>query len=223
VTDNLRALLVLTSHDDLGGLRKTGFYLGEAAEPWKVFVDAGHHVDLASIAGGKPPEDGRDEGDAVQNEFLNDAHIARQLSNTQSLADVDPADYDVVFFVGGHGTMWDFPTSPDVDRVGRAVYEAGGVVSAVCHGPAALTNITLSDGEPLVRGKRVAGFTNSEEAAAGLTEVVPFLLADRLTELGATHVPASDFTENVVTDGRLITGQNPQSAAGVARAVLTSR
>ena len=223
MTDNLRALLVLTSHDDLGGVRKTGFYLGEAAEPWQVLVDAGHRVDLASIKGGRPPEDGRDDDDATQRAFLDDAHIAAQLADTQRLADVDPDDYGVVFFVGGHGTMWDFPTSPDVDRVGRGVYEAGGVVAAVCHGPAALTNITLSNGEPLVSGKRVAGFTNSEEAAAGLTDVVPFLLADRLTQLGATHVPGPDFTENVVADGRLVTGQNPQSAAGVARAVLDAR
>lgn len=220
MTDTARALLVLTSHDDLGGLRKTGYYVGEAAAPWRVFTDAGYAVDIASIAGGSPPEDGRDGDDPAQQAFLNDPRVAEQLQNTPVIADVDPDDYRIVFFVGGHGTMWDFPKNPDVGRIGRAVYEAGGVVAAVCHGPAALVDITLSDGDPLVRGKRVASFTNSEEAAVGLTDVVPFLLADALAERGATHVPGPDFRENVVGDGRLVTGQNPQSAAGVARAAV---
>lgn len=223
MTDAPRALLVLTSNDDLGGLRKTGYYIGEAAEPWKVLTEAGYIVDLASIAGGVPPEDGRNDDDPIQRAFLNDPRVSEQLRNTARLGDVDAADYAIVFFVGGHGTMWDFPTSPEVDRVGREVYENGGVVAAVCHGPAALLNITLSSGEPLIAGKRVAGFTNAEEAAVGLTDVVPFLLADALTAKGATHVPGPNFTENVVADGRLITGQNPQSAAGVARATVAAR
>lgn len=221
--DSPRALLVLTSHDDLGGLRKTGYYVGEAAEPWKVLTDAGYTVDLASVSGGVPPEDGRNEDDPTQRAFLNDPSIAAQLQNTESLAEVDPDGYDIVFFVGGHGTMWDFPDAPDVTRIGRAVYENGGVIAAVCHGPAALVNLTLSNGEPLITGKRVASFTNREESAVGLTDVVPFLLADALTAQGATHVPGPDFTENVVSDGRLVTGQNPQSAAGVARAGLAAR
>lgn len=223
MTDAPRALLVLTSNDDLGGLRKTGYYIGEAAEPWKVLTEAGYIVDLASIAGGVPPEDGRNDDDPIQRAFLNDPRVSEQLQNTARLGDVDAADYAIVFFVGGHGTMWDFPTSPEVDRVGREVYKNGGVVAAVCHGPAALLNITLSSGEPLIAGKRVAGFTNDEEAAVGLTDVVPFLLADALTAKGATHVPGPNFTENVVADGRLITGQNPQSAAGVARATVAAR
>lgn len=223
MTDTPRALLVLTSNDDLGGIRKTGYYISEAAEPWKVFADAGYTVDLASIAGGVPPEDGRNEDDPIQRAFLNDPRISEQLQNTTRLGDIDAADYTIVFFVGGHGTMWDFPTSPDVDRVGREIYENGGVVAAVCHGPAALVNITLSNGEPLVAGKQVTGFTNDEEAAVGLTDVVPFLLADALTDKGATHFPGPNFTENVVTDGRLVTGQNPQSAAGVALAAVAAR
>lgn len=220
MTSSHRALLVLTSHADLGGLRSTGFYVGEAAEPWRVFVDAGYAVDLASVAGGPPPQDGRDESDPIQQAFLTDDHVQAQLADSRALADVEPTDYDIVFFVGGHGTMWDFPTSADVQRIGRAVYENGGTVAAVCHGPSALVNLTLSSGDPLVAGKRVAGFTNSEEAAVGLTGVVPFLLADALTAKGATHIPGPDFAENVVVDGRLVTGQNPQSAAGVARAAL---
>ncbi|OYN92418.1 type 1 glutamine amidotransferase domain-containing protein [Parenemella sanctibonifatiensis] len=223
MSDAARVLLVLTSHDDLGGVRGTGYYVGEAAEPWQVFTEAGWIVDIASVAGGVPPEDGRDEDDPAQQAFLADERVAQQLADTRSVAEVDPAGYDAVYFVGGHGAMWDFPESPDVARVGRAVYESGGVVAAVCHGPSALVNLTLADGTLLVAGKRVAGFTNSEEAAVGLTEAVPFLLADALTERGATHVAGPDFTENVVADGRLVTGQNPQSAAGVARAVLAAR
>lgn len=222
MTDIQRALLVLTSNDDLGGLHKTGYYVSEAAHPWKVFTEAGYTVDLASIAGGVPPEDGRNEDDPIQRAFLTDPHVSEQLQNTARLSDVDATDYSIVFFVGGHGTMWDFPTSPDIDRIGREVYENGGVVAAVCHGPSALVNITLSSGEPLVAGKRVTGFTNDEEAAVGLTNVVPFLLADALTAKGATHIPAPNFTENVVTDGRVITGQNPQSAAGVAQAAVAA-
>lgn len=221
-TETPRALLVLTSHNDLGGLRPTGYYVGEAANPWRVFTEAGYEVSIASIAGGVPPEDGRDESDPTQLAFLNDPSIAGQLSNTQKLADVDASAYDAVFFVGGHGTMWDFPNDPAVDRVGREVYESGGVVAAVCHGPAALVNITLSDGTRLIDGKRVTGFTNAEEEAAGLTNVVPFLLADALNGAGATHLGGPDFTEHVVRDGRVVTGQNPQSATGVAEAVLAA-
>ncbi len=217
-----RVLLVLTSNDDLGGVRRTGYYVGEAAEPWQVFTDAGYTVDLASIAGGTPPQDGRNDDDPIQRAFLTDPRIAEQLGNTRRLADVDAGDYDAVLFVGGHGTMWDFPQAPAVAALGREVYEAGGVVSAVCHGPAALIGITLTDGTPLVSGKRVASFTNDEEAAVGLTGVVPFLLADTLADKGATHVPAPNFTENVVSDQRVVTGQNPQSAAGVARAVVAA-
>lgn len=221
MTDS-RALLVLTSHADLGGVRSTGFYVPEAAEPWRVFTDAGYTVDLASVAGGTPPQDGRDDDDPTQRAFLNDPHIAAQLRHTRALAEVEAANYRIVYFVGGHGTMWDFPVSPDVARIGRQVYEAGGVVAAVCHGPAALLSVTLIDGKPLIAGKRVTGFTNQEEAAVGLTDAVPFLLADALTGKGATHIAGASFTENVVVDGRLVTGQNPQSAAGVARAALAA-
>lgn len=215
-----RVLLVLTSHDDLGGLRPTGYHAGEAAHPWQEFTTAGFRVDLASIAGGVPPQVGRDETDAAQNAFFADPSIAAQLADTPKLADVDASRYDAVLFVGGHGTMWDFPDNSAVNAVGRAVYEQGGVVAAVCHGPSALVGITLADGTPLVAGRRVAVFTNAEEAAVELTDVVPFLLADALEAKGATHVPGPDFTEQVVVDGRLVTGQNPQSATRVGREVV---
>ncbi|MET9303169.1 type 1 glutamine amidotransferase domain-containing protein [Micromonospora aurantiaca (nom. illeg.)] len=212
-----RALIALTSHSELGRTgRSTGYYVGEAAEPWEVFRSAGYDVDLVSVAGGEPPVDGRDENDSTQNDFLATAGV----TDTPKAADVDPAGYDVILFAGGHGTMWDFPDDPDLARIARSVYERGGVVAAVCHGPSALVNLTLTDGSRLVAGKRVAGFTNSEEAAVGLTDEVPFLLADKLGEAGAQHVPAPDFTEHVVVDGRLVTGQNPQSARAVADAVV---
>ena len=215
-----RVLLVLTSHDDLGGVRKTGYYVGEAAHPWKEFIDAGFDVDLASIAGGTPPQDGYDESDDVQRAFLADSKVSAQLADTARLDDVDPEAYDAVLLVGGHGTMWDFPSSTALAAVGRDIYESGGVLAAVCHGPYGLVNMKLADGTPLIAGKTVAGFTNEEEAAVGLTEAVPFLLADKLTEQGATHVPAPAWSEHVEVDGRLVTGQNPQSAAAVGREVV---
>ncbi len=215
-----KVLFVLTSHDDLGGRRKTGYFVGEAAHPWKVLTEAGVAVDLASIQGGAPPQDGRDESDETQNQFLADPRISAQLQDTPRLADVDAAGYDAVLFVGGHGTVWDFPDDPDVARVGRAVWEDGGVVAAVCHGPSALVNITLSDGSHLIDGRTVAGFSNAEESAMGLTDVVPFLLADALESRGATHTAGANFSEHVVVSDRLVTGQNPQSATRVGEEVL---
>ncbi len=210
-----RALFVLTSHDDLGGVRKTGYFVDEAAHPWKVLTDACVEVDFASIEGGNPPIDGRDESNAEQNAFLSDPDVAPKLADTPALEDVDPADYDAVLFVGGHGTVWDFPHDEAVGRVGRGVWEDGGVVAAVCHGPSALIGLTLSDGTALIEGKRVAGFSNAEEEAVGLTQVVPYLLADALKAQGATHTEGDVFTEHVEVDGRLVTGQNPQSATKV--------
>ncbi|MDT7581601.1 MAG: hypothetical protein QOK35_2865 [Pseudonocardiales bacterium] len=214
-------LIALTSHRELGDTgRETGFFVGEAAHPWKVFTDAGYTVDLASVAGGVPPQDGLDADDPIQQEFLADERVAAQLAATPSLADVDPADYDAVFLAGGHGTMWDFPDDTRLAGLARAVYERGGVVSAVCHGPSGLVNLTLSDGTHLVEGKRISAFTNEEEAAVGLSDVVPFLLQSRLEERGAKHSGAPNFEPYVVRDGRLVTGQNPASATGVAEAVL---
>lgn len=216
------ALIVLTSRGELGDTgRSTGFYLSEAAHPWRVFTDAGMRVDLASVQGGKPPMDAVDLSDPVQQAFLDDPQIAAQLADTRSPGQVDPFDYDVILYAGGTGAMWDFPANAELAALGRKVYEEGGVVAAVCHGPAVLVDLTLSDGSYLVAGKRVSAFTDAEEAAAGLTDVVPFLLASRLVERGAEHVAAPDFEAQVVTDGRLVTGQNPASATGVAEAVVT--
>ncbi|MBT2235392.1 type 1 glutamine amidotransferase domain-containing protein [Nonomuraea sp. NEAU-A123] len=211
-----RILIALTSHDDLGGVRKTGYYVPEAAHPWEIFQGAGFEVEVASVGGGRTPEDGYDPADPVQTAFLADL----EERAVPRLADLDAASYDAVFYAGGHGTMWDFPDDPDVARLGREVYERGGVVAAVCHGPAALVNLTLSDGSHLVSGKRVAAFTNSEEKAAGVADVVPFLLADALGERGARHEGVGDFEPHVVVDGRLATGQNPASAAPLAQRVV---
>ncbi len=212
-----RALIALTSHDKLGDTgRGTGFHAGEAAIPWEVFTAAGYQVDLVSVAGGRPPVDRHDPTD----ETLRDFFAAADLDHTARPADLDPQRYDIIFFAGGHGTMWDFPEDEDLARLAAGIYERGGVVAAVCHGPAALVNLRLSDGSYLVDGKRVAAFTNDEEAAMGLTDVVPFLLADALVKAGATHLPAANFTEQVVVDGRLITGQNPASARTMAERVV---
>jgi putative intracellular protease/amidase len=209
-------LIGLTSHGDLGGLRSTGYYLPEAAHPWRVFTDAGYTVEFASVAGGEPPVDGADLSDPVQKQFTEQV----SLKQTPTFAGLDPAGYDAVLFAGGHGAMWDFPSDPALAGFARALYERGGVVAAVCHGPAALIGLTLSDGTPLVAGKRVAAFTDSEENAVGLTEVVPFLLQSRLEQLGAHHSGADDWQPHVVTDGTLVTGQNPASSTGVAEAVV---
>lgn len=214
-----RILIALTSHAALGDTGKgTGFYVSEAAHPWEVFTEAGFEVDLVSVAGGEPPRDGVDSDDPVQRRFL----ALPSLGDTPRPEDVDPSGYSAILFAGGHGTMWDFPDNPALAALTRTIWENGGVVAAVCHGPAALVGVTLSDGTPLVAGRRVAAFTDAEEAAVGLTTVVPFLLASRLRELGAEHVPGPDFQPQVIRDGRLVTGQNPASARGVAEAVLSA-
>ncbi len=213
-------LFVLTSHDVKGSTGEpTGYYLGEVTHALAVLEAAGVPVEFSSIDGGEPPVDGLDLSDPINARYWNDAGFLSAVGSTLKLSEVDPSRYAAIFFAGGHGAMWDFPTSPAVQSVARAIYEAGGVVAAVCHGPAALVNVTLSDGSPLVAGKDVAAFTNEEEAAVGLDKVVPFLLATALSERGARHHPASAWTAKVVVDGRLVTGQNPQSATGVGEAL----
>jgi putative intracellular protease/amidase len=209
-------LLALTSHDDLGGLRTTGFYVPEAAHPWRVFRNAGFAVDLVSVDGGRPPMDGFDADDRTQREFVN----LPELGTTRRAAEVDAVGYDAILYVGGHGTMWDFPGDEGLARLGRDIYEAGGVVAAVCHGPSALVNLTLTDGTSLVEGKEVSAFTNTEEEAVGLAGVVPFLLQSALEERGAKHVGAPDFEPQVSVSERLVTGQNPASATKVAEEVV---
>ncbi|MER9882449.1 type 1 glutamine amidotransferase domain-containing protein [Mesorhizobium sp. M0118] len=213
-------LFVLTSHGVKGETGETtGFYLGEVTHPLAVLHAAGIPVEFASIDGGEPPVDGLDLNDATNARYWNDEGFRSAIRDTPCLADVDPKRYSAILFAGGHGAMWDFPVSPAVNSVTRDIYEAGGIVAAVCHGPAALVNVTLSNGAHLVAGKNVAAFTDDEERAVKLDKVVPFLLASTLTTRGAHHHPAPDWTSKVVIDGRLVTGQNPQSATGVGEAV----
>lgn len=213
--------IVLTSHGELGDTgRATGFYLPEAAHPYAVFTQAGYAVDFVSPQGGEPPMDGVDRADPVQQAFLESAEAMAKIRATLRPEDIDPADYDVIFYAGGHGTMWDFPDDARLAMIAATIYENGGVVAAVCHGPAGLVNITLGDGTYLVAGKTVSAFTNEEEAAVGLSEVVPFLLETTLRERGAQITKAPNFAAHTAVDGRLVTGQNPASAAPVAEQVL---
>ena len=214
-------LIVLTSHGQMGDTGKTtGFFLSELTHPLEVFEKAGLPVEFASIQGGEPPVDGLDLENPVNARYWNDPAFRAKLAATKKLSEVDPKRFSAVFFSGGHGTMWDFPDDPAVQKMARDIYEAGSPVGAVCHGPAALVNVKLSDGTFLVSGKEVAGFTNSEEEKVGLTKVVPFLLETKLQERGAKPVTAADFQKKVVASGRLVTGQNPASASGVAEKMV---
>ncbi len=216
-----KVLFVLTSHSRKGSTGKpTGWYLSEAAHPWKVLHESGVEIDFMSPQGGRPPVDGFDLKDPVNNEFWENKGVQAKLESTLAPAAVDAGDYTAIHFVGGHGAMWDFPDNAAIAEIAAAIYENQGMVSAVCHGPAGLVNVRLSDGSYLVKGKAVAAFTNAEEKAVGLDGVVPFLLADKLAERGARHVAAADWTDNVQVDGRLITGQNPQSAESVGRKLM---
>jgi putative intracellular protease/amidase len=185
-----------------------------------VFRAAGWEVDFLSPKGGLAPMDGVDRADPVNAAFLDDAALVERTKSTVAIPAADAARYDAVFFSGGHGTMWDFPDDAGVQSLIRTVYERGGVVAAVCHGPAALVNARLSDGAYLVAGKEVSSFTDEEEAAVKLEKVVPFALESRLRERGARFVEAPNFERKVAVSGRLVTGQNPASATGVAEAVV---
>jgi putative intracellular protease/amidase len=214
-------LMVLTSHDRLGDTaRSTGWNLPEAAHPWKVFSDAGYKTSFVSPQGGRPSMDGVDLDDPIQSAFLEAFGSEGPETTTPGL--VDASLFDIVFFVGGHGTMWDFADHHKLAELTASVYDADGVVAAVCHGPAGLVNVRLEDGSYLVTGKKLTAFTNSEEEAVGLTKIVPFSLQTTLTERGAIHQAAANFEVNVVVDGRLVTGQNPASATGVGEAIVAA-
>jgi len=218
-----RVLIALTSHDKKGTTsgEPTGAYLPEIAHPHAVFSAAGYDVDLVSTLGGAVPLDGVDRADAVSSAFLDDPQVARQLRESPASTNVDPKRYAAIFFAGGHGAMWDFPDARAFSDAARAIYEAGGVVGAVCHGPAGLVNVRLSNGRYLLDGKTVSAFTNDEERAVKLDAIVPFLLESRLVERGAHFEGAANWQEKVVVSERLVTGQNPASASGVAKAMVT--
>jgi putative intracellular protease/amidase len=216
-----KVLIVLTSHDTLGDTGKeTGFYLPEVTHPLDAFTKAGLTVDFVSPKGGKAPMVGVDLADPLNKAFLDDATQVARVENTLNPAQIDPAEYGAIFYAGGHGTMWDFADNRELAAIAAAIYEAGGIVGAVCHGPAALVNIKLSDGAYLVANKTVAAFTNEEEAAVGLTGIVPFLLEAKLIERGANFTKVANFQVCVVECDRLVTGQNPASAAGVGEKMV---
>lgn len=213
-----KILMVLTSVSGLGeGGDPTGYNVAEAAHPWKVFRDSGHFVDFASIKGGQPPRDTVDTDDPIQVQFTHDETTRAGLYNTARVEVVDPEQYDALYLVGGHGTMWDFPNNEGLQKLIGDIYNKGGVVGAVCHGPAGLLDVELHHGIKLLSGKNVAAFTNDEEVAVGKDKIIPFFLADKLVEQGANHIAADNFEENVQVSERLVTGQNPASAAGVAK------
>lgn len=221
----MKILIVLTSHDTLGNTgRKTGFWLEEFAAPYYAFVDAGATVTLASPKGGQPPLDPKSDDPDAQTDatrrFRQDAEAQRVLASTHRLADVQAADYDAVFYPGGHGPLWDL--AEDTKSVGliETMLAAGKPVSAVCHAPGVLRHAKTADGKPLVQGRQVTGFSNAEEAAVQLTDVVPFLVEDELSRLGGLYSSGPDWQPYVVSDGLLVTGQNPASSVGVAEALL---
>jgi putative intracellular protease/amidase len=220
-----RILIAVTSHDKKGAAGDatagaTGAYLAEITHPLAVFTKAGFAVDFVSVRGGRVPLDGVERKDPINAAFLDDVAAVDKLHASAAPGDVDAGGYDAILFAGGHGTMWDFPDDPTLPKLAAAIYDKGGVVGAVCHGPAGLVNVRLASGAYLVAGKEVAAFTNEEERAAGLAEVVPFLLADKLTERGAMHKPAPNWQKQVITSERLVTGQNPASASAVAEAMV---
>lgn len=217
-----RVLIALTSHATLGkdSGAPTGAYLAELAHPWDIFVKAGFEVEFASPKGGRIPLDGVDRKDPINAKMLDDEKTMQAVHASIASKDVVPTRYQAIFFAGGHGTMWDLPGDPGFESVTARIYEAGGIVSAVCHGPAGIVDVKLGNGEYLVANKEVSAFTNDEERAVKLEDVVPFLLQDRLTRNGARHVAAPNFQKKVVVSERLVTGQNPASAAGVAEAVV---
>ena len=222
----MKILFVLTSHDRLGDTgHKTGFWLEEFAAPYYVFKDAGAAITLASPAGGQPPLDPKsDEPDAqtaATERFRQDVQAQAALAATVPLAQVDAADFDAVFYPGGHGPLWDLANDPASIALLEAFERAGKPLGLVCHAPGALVKVRAANGKPLIAGRRVTGFTNSEEAAVGLSAVVPFLIEDEFIRLGGHYQKGPDWQAHVVTDGRLVTGQNPGSSEGVAQALLS--
>jgi putative intracellular protease/amidase len=221
----MKILMVLTSHSELGNTgKKTGFWLEEFAAPYYVFKDAGADVTLASPKGGQPPLDPKSDEPDSQTEatrrFKDDPAAQSALANTLQLSAVAAEHYAAVFYPGGHGPLWDLAEDHQSIRLIETMYADGKPVAAVCHAPGVLRHAKDADGTPLVQGKKVTGFTNSEEAAAQLTDIVPFLVQDELEKNGGKYSKAADWHPHVVIDGNLITGQNPASSAPAAEALL---
>ena len=221
----MKILMVLTSHDKLGNTgRKTGFWLEELAAPYYVFKDAGAEIVLASPKGGQPPLDPKSNEPNMQTDltrrFEADAAAKAQLASTVRLESAKADDYDTVFYPGGHGPMWDLAEDPNSIKLIGSFLAGGKPIALVCHAPGVLRHVKTADGKPLVEGKNVTGFTNSEEEAVGLTKVVPFLVEDELKARGGRFSKTGDWGVHVVSDGLLITGQNPASSGPAAKVLL---
>ncbi len=221
----MNILIVLTSHDQLGSTgRKTGFWLEELAAPYYVFKDAGAELTLVSPLGGQPPLDPKSNEPDFQTEathrFEADAEANKALSTTLPLGEINLADYDAVFYPGGHGPLWDLAEDTNSIQLISSTLEANKPVALVCHAPGVLRHVKNGDGSPLVQGRKVTGFTNSEEAGVGLTDVVPFLVEDELIHNGGDYSKGADWQSYVVQDGLLITGQNPASSSEAAKVLL---
>lgn len=221
----MKILMVLTSHDKLGNTgEKTGFWLEEFAAPYYVFKDAGAEISLASPRGGQPPLDPKSDAPDFQTEathrFKADKVAQKALSNTHKLSEVSAADCDAIFYPGGHGPLWDLAEDPSSIDLIEAMLAAGKPVAAVCHAPGVLRHPKTSDGTSVVQGRTVTGFSNSEEDAVGLTEIVPFLVEDMLKQNGGKYTKQADWQPHIVADGLLITGQNPASSEPAAKALL---
>ncbi|QQV01344.1 type 1 glutamine amidotransferase domain-containing protein [Chryseobacterium sp. FDAARGOS 1104] len=216
-----KILFVVTSHDKLGETgESTGYYLGEVTHPWAVLSDAGYEIDFVSPKGGNPPYYGANADDPINQKFLADKKYQAKIQNTLKPSEINPSDYAVILYAGGHGTMWDFADNAELALIAQKIYENNGIVSAVCHGPAGLVNIKLSNGKYLVDGKKINAFTNEEEIAVKLENVVPFSLETKLIERGAKFEKSGLWQSHVTVDQRVVTGQNPQSAHGVGEATL---
>lgn len=216
-----KILFVVTSHDKKGSTGEdTGYYLGEVSHPWEVLHKAGYEIDFVSPKGGTPPVDGFDLKDPINKEFWENKEYKNKIDHSFEPSQVNPDLYSAIFYAGGHGAMWDFADHTELADIASKVYENGGIVAAVCHGPAGLVNIKLNNGKYLVDGKKINAFTNEEEAEVKLTNVVPFLLENKLKERGAKFEKSGLWQNHVVTDQRVITGQNPQSAKSVGEAIL---
>lgn len=221
----MKVLMVLTSHDQLGDTgRKTGFWLEELAAPYYAFKDAGAEITLASPKGGQPPLDPKSNEPSFQTDqtrrFEADREANELLANTAKLADVSEGDFDTVFYPGGHGPLWDLSESADSRALIESFLAKNKPVALVCHAPGVLRHVTTPDGQPLVKGRKVTGFANSEEAAVGLTEVVPYLVEDELKAKGGVYSKGPDWGSYIVQDGLLITGQNPASSAEAAERLI---
>lgn len=215
-----KILFAVTSHGKLGESgRPTGYWLSEVTHPWSVLCND-FEIDVTSPAGGKPPVDGFDLQDPINNKFWNDAAWQNKMANTIRPGEVKPDEYKAIFFAGGHGAMWDFPQNHTLAAIAALIYEKGGIVSGVCHGPAGLLNIYLKTGVNLITGKKMVCFTNAEEIANGTAEIVPFMLQTELEKRGCIFDDAAPWSDHIVIDERLITGQNPQSALSLGKELL---